>query len=197
MLNALHTLFLLDESLHFLNHGSFGACPRPVFEAYQAWQRRLERQPVLFLGREMADLDQEARRVLGTYLHTAADNLVFIPKGAGFLYAGPQVQPLVEPLVVSWGYHESRRTRAVPGSWMPSAGPVRTIRLPIFPSRLPSSSCRTSIGSRCARNVTRSCTLPSGASVSWCKWSLYIHWTLTFITKWGLPRYQSTRISTF
>ena len=42
--------FLLREDVVFLNHGSFGACPRPVFEAYQQWQLELERQPVAFLG---------------------------------------------------------------------------------------------------------------------------------------------------
>jgi isopenicillin-N epimerase len=41
--------FLLREDVVFLNHGSFGACPRPVFEAYQEWQLELERQPVAFL----------------------------------------------------------------------------------------------------------------------------------------------------
>ena len=33
---------MLDPNIVFLNHGSFGACPRPVFEIYQAWQRKLE-----------------------------------------------------------------------------------------------------------------------------------------------------------
>ena len=48
-------------------------------EAYQQWQYRLERQPVSFLGRELTAFDQQARQALGEYLHTAADNLVFIP----------------------------------------------------------------------------------------------------------------------
>src|SRR5579859_5471990 len=39
---ALRAQFLLDPEVAFLNHGSFGACPRPVFERYQAWQRELE-----------------------------------------------------------------------------------------------------------------------------------------------------------
>ena len=43
-------LFLLDPEVVFLNHGSFGATPRPVFEQYQAWQRELERQPVEFVN---------------------------------------------------------------------------------------------------------------------------------------------------
>lgn len=71
--------FLLDPEIHFLNHGSFGATPKPVFEAYQNWQLRLERQPVLFLGREYDGLLKESRHVLGEYLHADVDDLVYIP----------------------------------------------------------------------------------------------------------------------
>ena len=71
--------FLLDPSVVFLNHGSFGATPKPVFEAYQNWQLRLERQPVLFLSRELDGLLKESRRVLGIYLNADADDLVYIP----------------------------------------------------------------------------------------------------------------------
>jgi isopenicillin-N epimerase len=72
-------LFLLDPDVVYLNHGSFGACPRPVFEAYQAYQRELERQPVEFLALERnfpARLDV-ARTALASYLGASPDNLAF------------------------------------------------------------------------------------------------------------------------
>jgi len=42
--------FLLDPSITFLNFGSFGATPKPVFEKYQQWQRVLEAEPVQFIA---------------------------------------------------------------------------------------------------------------------------------------------------
>ena len=33
--------YLLNPDVVFLNHGSFGATPRAVFDTYQALQRRL------------------------------------------------------------------------------------------------------------------------------------------------------------
>src|SRR5450631_3330470 len=65
---ALREDFLLDPEVVFLNHGSFGACPRPVFERYQSWQRELELRPVEFLGRRVSDLLTEARAPLAAYL---------------------------------------------------------------------------------------------------------------------------------
>lgn len=81
--------FLLDPSVVYLNHGSFGACPRPVFEAYQHWQRELERQPVEFLALERgfpARLD-EARRTLAAYVGAAPENLAFVPNATTGLNA--------------------------------------------------------------------------------------------------------------
>jgi isopenicillin-N epimerase len=74
-------LFLLDPAIVYLNHGSFGACPRPVFERYQQWQLELEREPVEFLARErrFGELLETARLRVAAYLGADPDNLVFAP----------------------------------------------------------------------------------------------------------------------
>lgn len=54
-MQSLRDLFLLDPDVTFLNHGSVGATPRPVFDTYRAWQHDLERQPLKFLARELFD----------------------------------------------------------------------------------------------------------------------------------------------
>lgn len=71
--------FLLDPDVVFLNHGSFGACPREVLQAQHDWQLRMERNPVLFLGRESTQLLTQARAVLAQYLGAASDDLAFMP----------------------------------------------------------------------------------------------------------------------
>src|SRR5688500_876057 len=78
-LASLANLYLLRDDIAFLNHGSFGACPRPVFEVYQRWQRELEGQPVEFLSRRQPELLAEARAALGDFVATHPDNLVFVP----------------------------------------------------------------------------------------------------------------------
>lgn len=71
--------FLLDPDLVFLNHGSFGACPREVFQVFQDWQLALERNPVEFLSRRSGGLLLAARSRLASYLGAAAGDLVFTP----------------------------------------------------------------------------------------------------------------------
>ena len=71
-------LFLLDPEVTFLNHGSFGATPRAVFERYQAWQRELEREPVDFIARRLGPLLAEVRAELGAFVGARADDLTFV-----------------------------------------------------------------------------------------------------------------------
>src|SRR5512137_104554 len=74
----LKSQFLLDPTVVFLNHGSFGATPRPVFESYQRWQRELESQPTEFLGRRASGLLEQSRQSLAAYLGTSSTNLAYV-----------------------------------------------------------------------------------------------------------------------
>ena len=72
-------LYLLDPDITFLNHGSFGACPKPVFDAYQNWQRKLENQPVQFMAIDVYEHLALARNKLGAFIGCGGDDLFFIP----------------------------------------------------------------------------------------------------------------------
>jgi isopenicillin-N epimerase len=99
--------YLLDPEIIFLNHGSFGATPRPVLEAFQNWQVRLERQPVQFLGREIWDELKKARQILGDYLSANADDLVYIPNatfGVNIIARSLQLKPGDEILTTDHEY---------------------------------------------------------------------------------------------
>ncbi len=76
---ALRGLFLLRPDIVFLNHGAFGACPRPVFDSYQNWQLELEHQPIEFLERRFQGVMAQTREVLAAFVGATADELVYVP----------------------------------------------------------------------------------------------------------------------
>jgi isopenicillin-N epimerase len=84
---SLRDEFLLDPNVVFLNHGSFGACPRPVFERYQDWQRELERRPVEFLARRLPGLLDGVRERLAAYVGARPDDLVLVPNATSAVNA--------------------------------------------------------------------------------------------------------------
>ena len=86
--------FLIRDDIIFFNHGSFGACPRPVFERYQAWQRELEAQPVEFLLRRRAALMAEARAAIADYFNVPADEIVFVANATAGLNIALRSLPL-------------------------------------------------------------------------------------------------------
>lgn len=70
--------FLLRDDITFLNFGSFGACPKPVFNRYQQFQLELEQEPVQFITVQGPKYLKESREALGKYINADADNLVFV-----------------------------------------------------------------------------------------------------------------------
>ena len=76
-MNNLNQKFFLDDSITFLNHGSYGACPKPVFEDYQNWQRNLELQPVQFLTKEIWNALRNSRVSVSKLVGCYEDEVLF------------------------------------------------------------------------------------------------------------------------
>lgn len=58
----------LRPDVAFLNHGSFGAVPRRVSACQERWRKRIEAEPVEYLGRRMPGLVEEAKRPVAKLL---------------------------------------------------------------------------------------------------------------------------------
>ncbi len=69
----------LDPEVDFLNHGSFGACPRDVLDVQRAWRDRMEAEPVRFLARELEGHLETARVAVGAFVGADPDDLAFVP----------------------------------------------------------------------------------------------------------------------
>lgn len=104
-------LWLLDRRITFLNHGSFGSCPRAVLDFQQELRDRLERRPVEFLVRELEPLLDAARGELARFLKIDADDLVFVPNattGVNTVLRSLQFRSGDELLVTDHEYNASR-----------------------------------------------------------------------------------------
>jgi isopenicillin-N epimerase len=105
--------FLLDPAITYLNFGSFGACPRPIFEDYQKWQLELEREPVQFITRNGLDYLRQSREALGGYVHCDAGDLVYVSNpsyGANIIAKSLQLNPGDEVLGTDLEYGACDKT---------------------------------------------------------------------------------------
>jgi isopenicillin-N epimerase len=75
----------LDPAIALLNHGSYGATPRPVLAAQDTWRQRMESEPVRFFSSELEPAMDVARQSLGAFVGADPDDLAFVPNAtAGF-----------------------------------------------------------------------------------------------------------------
>jgi isopenicillin-N epimerase len=81
--HGLAARWALDPAITFLNHGSFGACPRAVLEHQAALREEMEAEPVRFLSRELDGRLDAARAALGTFLGADPDDLAFVTNATG------------------------------------------------------------------------------------------------------------------
>ncbi|GGC85134.1 aminotransferase class V [Flavobacterium lutivivi] len=71
--------FLLDKNITFLNHGSFGACPKPIFDEFQRFQLELENDPVHFIQKKLPVYLKEAKKPLAKFIGCEMEDFFFTP----------------------------------------------------------------------------------------------------------------------
>lgn len=101
----------LDPSVTFLNHGSFGSCPKPVRAAQDSYRTRLESEPIDFLVRDLEPLLDKARGALATFIGASSRNLVFVPNvttGINAVLRSLKFSPGDELLVTNQEYNACR-----------------------------------------------------------------------------------------
>ena len=80
---SLRPLWHLAPEGVFLNHGSFGACPKAVLEAQSRWREAMERQPDVFFRRTTSALNpdnglRQAAARLGSFIGARGEHIAFI-----------------------------------------------------------------------------------------------------------------------
>lgn len=75
--NNLKSQFLLRSDITYLGFGSFGACPKPIFEDYQKWQLELETEPVQFITVNGLAYLKKSREALSNYINCNAEDVVY------------------------------------------------------------------------------------------------------------------------
>ena len=78
-LQDLNSQFLINPKITYLNFGSFGACPKPIFEDLQKWQLEMETEPVQFITVDGLKYLKKSREALAKYIHCDSDDLVYTP----------------------------------------------------------------------------------------------------------------------
>jgi isopenicillin-N epimerase len=88
--------WLIDENIHYLNHGSFGACPRDVLVAQSEWRTKMEQQGVYFFTVEAPKQLAVVKEKLSEFLGAKNENIVFVENATSAINA------VVRSLMPSW-----------------------------------------------------------------------------------------------
>lgn len=70
--------WVLAPDVAFLNHGSFGACPKPILELQASLRLQMEAEPVQFLWRRYEERLELSRRQVAKFVGARPQDLVFV-----------------------------------------------------------------------------------------------------------------------
>jgi isopenicillin-N epimerase len=106
----LRSHWLLAPDIDFLNHGSFGACPRVVLQAQRKIQDDLEREPIRFLApeRELEAKLDEVRQGVADLVNIDTQDIAFVRNatdGVNAVLRSFPFQPGDEVVVTNHGYN--------------------------------------------------------------------------------------------
>ena len=76
--NRFRRFWGLKPGTVFLNHGSFGACPKPVLDLQARLRDEMEAEPVQFLWRRYEERLEPARRALAKFVGANSRDVVFV-----------------------------------------------------------------------------------------------------------------------
>lgn len=87
-------LWLLDPGVDYLNHGSFGACPRAILDYQTELRQELEREPTDFMWRHWQRRIDAAREALARFVGARPEDLAFVSNATSGVSAIARSLPL-------------------------------------------------------------------------------------------------------
>jgi isopenicillin-N epimerase len=159
--------WLLEEGVIFLNHGSFGACPREVLAVQQGWRERLEAEPVRFMVRELPKQLDESRDGLATFIGAQAEDVVFVhnaTEGANAVLRSllPTINAGDELLTTTHGYRAIQQTMQYVADLRGASVITAEVPFPINDAKEVTQAIAKAVTSRTKLAVIDHITSPTG-----------------------------------
>ena len=105
--NELSKHWILDPNITFLNHGSFGACPKLILDEQTKLRRSLESDPVTFMESTVRELWAESLVRLSKFINADSEGMTFVTNatsGVNTVLKSLNLKPNDEIIVLDHSY---------------------------------------------------------------------------------------------